>query len=79
VSPNMLFDRSLVLADSEELGFVVCHDRGVVVTLDGREIGELEAGDRVTCRAAVEPLRLATLRPRDFHQVLKAKFDLPDR
>ncbi len=79
VSPHMLFDRSLVLADSEELGFVVCHDRGVVVTLDGREIGELEAGDRVTCRAAVEPLRLATLRARDFHQVLKAKFDLPDR
>jgi NAD+ kinase len=75
----MLFDRSLVLADGEELGFVVCDDRGVVLTLDGRELGELSAGDRVTCSAAVEPLRMATLRPRDFHQVLKAKFDLPDR
>jgi NAD+ kinase len=79
VSPHMLFDRSLVLADGEELGFDVCDDRGVVLTLDGRELGQLGAGDRVTCRAAVEPLRLASLRPRDFHQVLKAKFDLPDR
>jgi len=79
VSPHMLFDRSLVLADSEELGFDVCDDRGVVLTLDGRELGQLGAGDRVTCRAAHEPLRLASLRARDFHQVLKAKFDLPDR
>jgi len=79
VSPHMLFDRSLVLADGEELGFVVCADRGVVLTLDGRELGELAAGDRVTCVAAAEPVRLASLRTRDFHQVLKAKFDLPDR
>ena len=79
VSPHMLFDRSLVLADSEELGFVVCDDRGVVLTLDGRELGELAAGDRVTVPAAAEPLRLASLRARDFHQILKAKFDLPDR
>ncbi len=79
VSPHMLFDRSLVLADGEELGFDVCDDRGVVLTLDGRELGELAAGDRVTCAAAKEPLRLASLRARDFHQVLKAKFDLPDR
>ena len=44
VSPHMLFDRSLVLADSEELGFVVCDDRGVVLTIDGRELGELARG-----------------------------------
>jgi NAD+ kinase len=80
VSPHMLFDRSLVLADREELGFVVCGERGnVVLTVDGRELGELAAGDEVTMRAATEPLRLASLRPRDFHQVLKVKFDLPDR
>src|SRR5690242_10506985 len=79
VSPHMLFDRSLVLADSEELGFVVCDDVGVGLTLDGRELGKLGAGDRVTCVAAAEPLRLASLRARDFHQVLKAKFALPDR
>ena len=80
VSPHMLFDRSLVLADREELGFVVCGERGnVVLTVDGRELGELVPGDEVAIGAADEPLRLASLRPRDFHQVLKAKFDLPDR
>jgi NAD+ kinase len=80
VSPHMLFDRSLVLADGEDLGFVVCGERGnVVLTVDGRELGELTPGDQVAIRAAAEPLRLASLRPRDFHQVLKAKFDLPDR
>jgi len=80
VSPHMLFDRSLVLADREELGFVVRGERGnVVLTVDGRELGELVPGDEVAIRAAGEPLRLASLRPRDFHQVLKAKFDLPDR
>jgi NAD+ kinase len=79
VSPHMLFDRSLVLADSEELGFVVRDDQGVVLTLDGRELGKLGEGDQVSCVAAAEPLQLASLRARDFHQVLKAKFALPDR
>ena len=47
VSPHMLFDRSLVLADREELGFVVCGERGnVVLTVDGRELGELCCGRR---------------------------------
>ena len=51
VSPHMLFDRSLVLADSEELGFVVCDDQGVVLTLDGRELGKLGVGrPGVVCR-----------------------------
>ena len=41
VSPHMLFDRSLVLAPEESLRFVVCDDRSVVLTADGRELGEL--------------------------------------
>ena len=41
VSPHMLFDRSLVLAEHEELAFVVSDDRDVVLTIDGRELGEL--------------------------------------
>lgn len=79
ISPHMLFDRSLVLGAHELLEFVVCDGRHVELTVDGREVGSLDAGDRVRCRAAPEPLRLATLRPRDFHQILKAKFALPDR
>ncbi len=78
LAPHMLFDRSLVLAEHEELGFVVC-GRPVRLTVDGRELGALTDGDRVTCRAAPQPVRLATMRPRDFHQILKTKFALPDR
>jgi NAD+ kinase len=79
VSPHMLFDRSLVLAAEETLRFVVCDDRSVVLTADGRELGELAAGDTVTCRGGPLPARIVTLGPRDFHQILKAKFGLSDR
>jgi NAD kinase len=41
--------------------------------MDGRHVRVLEPGDRATCRAAAEPLRLVQLRSRDFHQILKAK------
>lgn len=79
VSPHMLFDRSLVLAADEELEFDVCDPYHVVVTIDGRDLGELETGDRVRFAAAREPLRLVSLRTRDFHRILKTKFALPDR
>jgi NAD+ kinase len=79
ISPHMLFDRSLLLGDGERIELLVRDDRSVVITLDGRELGELATGDRVACRAAAEPLRFVSLHPRDFHQVLKQKFSLPDR
>jgi NAD+ kinase len=79
ISPHMLFDRSLVLEEHEELEFLVCDGRSAELTIDGRELGPLADGDRVRCRAAAEPLRLATIHPRDFHQILKLKFALPDR
>jgi NAD+ kinase len=79
VSPHMLFDRSLVLAAEETLRFSVCDDRSVVLTLDGRELGDLAAGDTVSCTGGPLPARIVTLGPRDFHQILKAKFGLADR
>jgi NAD+ kinase len=79
VSPHMLFDRSLVLAPEETLELRVCDDRSVVLTADGRELGALAAGDVVTCRGGVRPARIVTFGPRDFHQILKAKFGLSDR
>jgi NAD+ kinase len=79
ISPHMLFDRSLVLEENEELEFLVCDGRSAELTIDGREVGPLAGGDRLQCRAAPEPLRLATIHPRDFHQILKMKFALPDR
>jgi NAD+ kinase len=79
VSPHMLFDRSLVLDADEELRFVVIDQRNVVLNLDGRVIGTLETGDSVACTAAPGPARIVTFGRRDFHQILKAKFRLPDR
>jgi NAD+ kinase len=79
VSPHMLFDRALVLDPSEAVRFDVVNARSVVLTIDGREVGELEAGAVVRCTGADRPARIATLGPRDFHQVLKTKFGLPDR
>ena len=79
ISPHMLFDRSLVLAAHEELDFVVGPSREAVCTMDGRSVDVLVPGDRFVCRAAARPLRIVELRPRDFHQILKAKFALPDR
>jgi len=80
VAPHMLFDRTLVLAPDEDLGLVVADGRSVALTLDGREVGELVAGDRVRCRGADVPARMVVPgEPRDFHQLLKAKFGLPDR
>jgi NAD+ kinase len=79
VSPHMLFDRSLVLAPEETLRFSVCDDHSVVLTADGRELGELAADDAVTFQGGGRPARIVTLWPRDFHQILKAKFGLSDR
>jgi NAD+ kinase len=79
VSPHMLFDRSLVLAPEEVLRFTVLDERSVVLTADGRELGELAAGDSVSCRGGNRSARIVTFGPRDFHQILKAKFGLADR
>lgn len=79
VSPHMLFDRSLVLDAEEELRFRVEDEHSVALTLDGRVRGELHAGDTVTCSGGRRPARIVTFGPRDFHQVLKAKFGLADR
>jgi NAD+ kinase len=79
VSPHMLFDRSLVLDADEELRFVVVDERNAVLTLDGRLLGTLEPGDTVVCTAAERPARIVVFGPRNFHQILKTKFRLPDR
>ncbi|MEX2100760.1 MAG: NAD(+)/NADH kinase [Acidimicrobiia bacterium] len=79
VSPHMLFDRSLVLDADESVRFVVCDDRSVVLTADGLELGNLAGGDAVSCTGGSHPARIVTFGPRDFHQILKAKFGLADR
>lgn len=79
VSPHMLFDHSLVFAPDEQVSLQVTGSAAVGLILDGREIGRLGDGDTVTCTQGPRPARLITFVPRDFHQVLKAKFGLADR
>ncbi len=79
VSPHMLFDRSLVLAADETIELSVVDRCSVTVFVDGRRCVELGAGARVRCRVAAEPITIVAPREMGFHQILKAKFSLPDR
>jgi NAD+ kinase len=79
VSPHMLFDRSLVLDTATVVRLTVARHRHAMLTVDGRDLGELAPGDSVECRASDRVARLVTARPGRFHAVLKAKFGLSDR
>jgi NAD+ kinase len=79
ISPHMLFDRPLVLDPSEWLGLTVAGPRPGVLVVDGRSLAVLHPGDQVSCRAADIPVRLVTFGPRDFHSILRARFNLSDR
>jgi NAD+ kinase len=79
VSPHMLFDRALVLDAGEEIAVAVTGPFGATLTVDGRELGHLDPADAVRCTAADKPARVVSFAPRDFHQILKAKFGLSDR
>ena len=79
VSPHMLFDRTLVLDADTEVGVTVMGHRPAALTVDGRMLGELRRGDAVVCTRSRHEARLVIFEPRDFHQILKAKFGLNDR
>ena len=70
----MLFDRSLVLDGQESVRIEVIDDRPALLTVDGRELGELHQGDAIVAAAAAHSARLITFGPRDFYRILKAKF-----
>jgi NAD+ kinase len=78
VSPHMLFDRSLILDPGTTVELTVM-DRPGALIVDGRFLGELSPGDRISCTSARVDARLVTFRPRNFHQILKTKFGLNDR
>ena len=79
VSPHMLFDRTLVLDADTEVKVTVMGHRPSALTVDGRLLGELRRGDAVVCTRSRHEARFVIFTPRDFHQILKAKFGLSDR
>src|SRR5438874_4413732 len=79
VSAHMLFDRSLVLDESETVRIELIDDRPAVLHVDGRELGTLTRGDAITCSAGPHAARFVTFEPRDFFRIVKTKFGLSDR
>lgn len=79
VSAHMLFDRSLVLDESERVRIELIDDRPAVLTVDGRELGTLRRGDAITCSASPYAARFVTFEARDFFKIVKTKFGLADR
>ncbi|HWC39021.1 MAG TPA: NAD(+)/NADH kinase [Acidimicrobiales bacterium] len=79
VSPHMLFDRPLVLGPSEAFRLELLDGGPAVLVVDGSCAENLAPGDAVVCRAGHHPARLVTFGRRDFHAILKAKFNLTDR
>jgi NAD+ kinase len=79
VAPHMLFDRSMVLPRDTCVRLEVVADRSASLSVDGRNLGLLVAGDTVVCTASPTPARLVTFGTRNFLGILKAKFGLNDR
>ena len=80
VSPHMLFDRSLVL-DAEETLALHRVRRPAASCSPPTGASSASSPPATPCRApaATDPARIVTFGPRDFHQILKAKFGLADR
>ena len=79
VSAHMLFDRSLVLEESETIRVELMNDRAGVLTVDGRELGTMHRGDAIKVSASPYAARFVTFEPRDFFKIVKTKFGLADR
>lgn len=81
VSPHMLFDRALVLGPDTRVRLVVAGTRTAHLSVDGHSGGELGVGDAIVCSADPVPACFVRFEApaSHHHQVLKAKFALPDR
>lgn len=79
VAPHMLFDRSLVLDADEDVSITATGAQPVDVVVDGWHSATLLPGQTVHCCQGVKDALLVTFGERDFHRILKSKFNLKDR
>ena len=79
VAPHGLFDRSLVLDAGEEVQLRPIDDAPAELVVDGWKPVPVVPGQAVTCRQGRRDALLVTFEDRDFHRILKRKFDLADR
>ncbi len=79
VAPHMLFDRSLVLDAEDVLAFSPIAGQPADLVIDGWLAAMLRPGQTLHCRKGDRDARLVTFGERDFHRILKRKFNLADR
>lgn len=79
VAPHMLFDRSLVLDAEDEISIVPLEGQPADLVIDGWLAAVLRPGQTLHCRRGARDALLVTFSERDFHDILKRKFNLADR
>jgi NAD+ kinase len=79
VAPHMLFDRSLVLDADDVIAFSPIAGQPADLVVDGWLAASLRPGQTLHCRKGDRDARLVTFGERDFHRILKRKFNLADR
>jgi NAD+ kinase len=76
VAPHMLFDRSLILDSDDEVSIALEGDQPADLVVDGWKAATLNPGQTLhSCKGGRDAL-LVTFGARDFHDILKRKFNL---
>ena len=79
VAPHMLFDRSLVLDAEDRISIAPIAGQPADLVVDGWMTVTLHPGQTLHCGKGERDALLVTFGERDFHRILKRKFNLADR
>ena len=79
VAPHMLFDRSLVLDAEDVIAITPIAGQTADLVVDGWMTATVHPGQTLHCRRGDRDALLVTFGQRDFHRILKRKFNLADR
>jgi NAD+ kinase len=79
VAPHMLFDRSLVLDAEDRISIAPIAGQPADLVVDGWMTVTLYPGQTLHCGKGERDALLVTFGERDFHKILKRKFNLADR
>ena len=77
VAPHMLFDRSLILDADDEVAITLEGDYSADLVVDGWKATTLRSGQTLHANKGGRDALLVTFGERDFHDILKRKFNLP--
>jgi NAD+ kinase len=76
VAPHMLFDRSLILDADDEVSIALEGAQPADLVVDGWKAATLRPGQTLHSRKGGRDALLVTFGTRDFHDILKRKFNL---